>query len=45
MGLSMEEALGSLRLTVGYETTEPDVERVVQVLWSVLAAPGVPSPR
>ena len=36
MGLSMDEALGSLRLTVGYETTEPEVERAVPTLRSVL---------
>ncbi len=32
MGLSMEEALGSLRLTVGYETTADEVETAVTVL-------------
>jgi len=39
MGLSMDEALGSLRLTLGYETTdlaEPGIERVFNVLHSVL---------
>jgi cysteine desulfurase len=36
MGCSMEEALGSLRLTVGYDTTEDDVERMFHVLPEVL---------
>jgi cysteine desulfurase len=40
MGLSMEEALGSLRLTVGYETTAAEVEQAVGVLRSVLRAGG-----
>jgi cysteine desulfurase len=35
MGLSMEEALGSLRLTVGYETTELAIEQVFHVLQSL----------
>jgi cysteine desulfurase len=35
MGLSMEEALGSLRLTVGYETTEAAIEQVFHVLQSL----------
>jgi len=32
MGLSLEEALGSLRLTVGYDTTAEEIERVFHVL-------------
>src|SRR5207302_740823 len=35
MGLSMEEALGSLRLTVGYDTTPAELERAVGVLQSL----------
>jgi cysteine desulfurase len=35
MGLTLDEALGSLRLTVGYETTSADVEQVFQVLHSL----------
>src|SRR5205807_9989821 len=46
MGLGMEEALGSLRLTIGYETTEQEVESVVQTLRPTLGAtPAAPSPR
>jgi cysteine desulfurase len=36
MGLTMEEALGSLRLTVGYGTTDGEVEAAAGVLRSVL---------
>jgi cysteine desulfurase len=32
MGLSLEEALGSLRLTVGYDTTAEEIERMFHVL-------------
>ena len=32
MGLSLPEALGSLRLTVGPATTEADLERALQAL-------------
>jgi cysteine desulfurase len=32
MGFSLEEALGSLRLTAGYSTTEGEVERMFHVL-------------
>jgi cysteine desulfurase len=32
MGFSLEEALGSLRLTAGYSTTEEEVERMFHVL-------------
>lgn len=35
MGLSMEEALGSLRLTVGYETSGADIEQLFHVLHSL----------
>jgi len=35
MGLSMEEALGSLRLTVGYDTTAEGIERMFHVLQSL----------
>ena len=35
MGLSMDEALGSLRLTVGYDTTSADAERMFHVLHSL----------
>ena len=37
MGLSMEEALGSLRLTTGYATTDDDVHEAVAVLRKVLS--------
>jgi len=36
MGLSLEEALGSLRLTVGYDTTDDDVESAAEVIEGVL---------
>lgn len=35
MGLSLPEALGSLRLTVGYDTTRDDLERMFHVLHSL----------
>ncbi|HEY4027135.1 MAG TPA: aminotransferase class V-fold PLP-dependent enzyme [Candidatus Dormibacteraeota bacterium] len=35
MGLSMEEALGSLRLTAGYDTTAEEIERMFHVLHSL----------
>jgi cysteine desulfurase len=35
MGLSLDEALGSLRLTAGYETTADDAERMFHVLRSL----------
>ena len=35
MGLSMDEALGSLRLTVSYDTTATDTERMFHVLHSL----------
>lgn len=37
MGLSLDAALGSLRLTTGYATTDGEVERAIRVLSSVLA--------
>lgn len=37
MGLSLDAALGSLRLTTGYETTDEDIARAVEVLTTVLA--------
>jgi cysteine desulfurase len=40
MGMPMEDALGSLRLTVGYQTTGGEVEEAVSVLRSVLATDG-----
>lgn len=37
IGLSMEQALGSLRLTCGYETTQADVARAVEICktWNI----------
>jgi cysteine desulfurase len=37
MGLSLEESLGSLRLTTGYATTDDEVARAVDVLRTVVA--------
>jgi cysteine desulfurase len=37
MGLSLDEALGSLRLTTGYATTDKDIERASEILTAVLA--------
>ncbi|MBO0684960.1 MAG: aminotransferase class V-fold PLP-dependent enzyme, partial [Candidatus Dormibacteraeota bacterium] len=37
MGLPMEAALGSLRLTAGYDTTDEEVDRVARLLSSILA--------
>ena len=37
MGLSLDEALGSLRLTTGYATTDGDVSRARAIIFSVLA--------
>ena len=37
MGLSLEESLGSLRLTTGYTTTDEEIARSVQILHRVLA--------
>ena len=36
MGLTLEEALGSLRLSTGYETTDEEISRAVAILRSVL---------
>jgi cysteine desulfurase len=36
MGLSLDEALGSLRLTVGYDTTDDEVSRACGILTSIL---------
>jgi cysteine desulfurase len=36
MGLSMDQALGSLRLTTGYATIDVEVERAVEILAAVL---------
>jgi cysteine desulfurase len=35
MGLSLDEALGSVRLTVGYDTTSEEIEQVFHVLHSL----------
>jgi len=35
MGMSLDDALGSLRLTIGYDTTPADVERMFHVLHSL----------
>ena len=37
MGLDLEHALGSLRLTTGYATTDEEVARAVEILRSVLS--------
>lgn len=37
MGLRLEEALGSLRLTTGYDTADADLIKAVEVLRSVLS--------
>jgi len=37
MGLSMEEALGSLRLTTGYDTTDSEIDGAIATLKSVLS--------
>jgi cysteine sulfinate desulfinase/cysteine desulfurase-like protein len=37
MGLSLDEALGSLRLTTGYMTTDGEVTRARAILTAVLA--------
>jgi len=37
MGLSMEQALGSLRLTTGYSTTDEEVTRTVEILRAALS--------
>lgn len=42
MGVSMDEALGSLRLTVGYDTDPEEIERVFHVLRWLLSRAGSP---
>ena len=37
MGLTLEQSLGSLRLTTGYATTDDEVARAVDILRSALA--------
>jgi cysteine desulfurase len=37
MGLSLEESLGSLRLTTAYTTTDDEISRAVEILRTVLA--------
>ena len=37
MGLGMDEAIGSLRLTIGYDTTDDDLALARAILSSVLA--------
>ena len=37
MGLSLEEALGSLRLTTGYSTSDEEISRAVEILRTVLS--------
>ena len=37
MGLSLEESLGSLRLTTGYETTNGEIAQAIEILRTVLA--------
>jgi cysteine desulfurase len=39
MGLSMEEALGSLRLTTGYATSDDEIDRAAEILRTVLSRP------
>jgi cysteine desulfurase len=39
MGLSMEQALGSLRLTTGYATTDEEIDRAVDVMRTALSRP------
>ena len=36
MGLSLEQALGSLRLATGYATTDEEISRAITILRSVL---------
>jgi cysteine desulfurase len=40
-GMTLEEALGSLRLSTGYATTEAEVVRAGEILYSVLSRRGV----
>lgn len=41
MGLSLDAALGSLRLTTGYTTTDDDIDRAIHALTTVLAPSAV----
>lgn len=41
MGLNLDEALGSLRLTTGYATTQDEVSRAGTIISSVLVRSGV----
>ena len=41
MGMTMEQALGSLRLTTGYATTNADIEVAASVLRKVLGKAAV----
>jgi cysteine sulfinate desulfinase/cysteine desulfurase-like protein len=41
MGLSLDEALGSVRLTTGYATTDDEVSRARAIISSVLTRTGV----
>ena len=41
MGMTMEEALGSLRLTTGYATTDAEIEVAASVLRKVLGKAAV----
>ena len=41
MGLDLDHALGSLRLTTGYATTDDEVPRATEILHSVLSRPRI----
>jgi cysteine desulfurase len=41
MGLGLEEALGSVRLTTGYDTTDDEVSRAGATIHLLLARLGV----
>jgi cysteine desulfurase len=41
MGLGLDHALGSLRLTTGYATTDDEVTRATEILLSVLSRPRI----
>jgi cysteine sulfinate desulfinase/cysteine desulfurase-like protein len=40
MGLTLAEALGSLRLTTGYATTDDEVSRACAIISTLLARTG-----
>ena len=44
IGLTLEQALGSLRLTTGYDTTDEEVARAATIIRSVLTRSDIPSP-